>query len=263
MACGSFAGDDAGGATDSGVDEVAPNEAQAAEAGADADGAAADAGFAACATRLDRNELLMCADFDEAAGAQVYINGFGSPVALPADRTVAAPGLSAPRAMWSDGLVRTASALRVEGKATATYVKADLDVYVDSYSSVLGDGASPPVDGPLVRVGISPGTCYVDVELLRDALFLKAHCGLGDDAGFYRGAKILTGQLAPGSWRHIALEVNFAGPDAVATVDGVKGTETIVPLNPLAAAGGTPFVEIGEVLGARVGFDNVTAVASQ
>ena len=47
------------------------------------------------------------------------------------------------------------------------------------------------------------------------------------------------------------MEVNFAGPDAVAIVDGIKGTETMVPLNPLAAEGGTPFVAISTAMTPR------------
>ena len=212
-----------------------------------------DAAGLGCAARID--DPLMCADFDEPSGPRVYSEGTPSNVAPFPNRVVMAPGKSAPNAMWSDTRDGGAENLSATGSAPTTRVRVEFDVFVDPYG--------PAIDGALVRVGISPAQCYVDVRLQATRLLLQTHCVYTDDASDYYAFKdILTNGFVTSQWVHFVLEVDYANSKATASLDGkVKPS---LDLNPSAKPGGVPFVNLGINLDkVRVGFDNVLAIASK
>jgi hypothetical protein len=200
----------------------------------------------------------MCADFDESPTPLFYVSGIGSPVPVVVNRNVASPGKSAPNAMWADGTTAAVKELGVNGNEVATHVHVELDVNVAKY-------AATNVDGALVRVGVDPSQCYVDVVIQSDGLLFQTHCTYTDDAGdgggFYDWTPFLQAQLAEDKWWHLDLDVDYAKAQAFVTLDGSLKAQ--LGLNASAKPGGKPFVRVGGISGARVGFDNVLATASK
>lgn len=213
-----------------------------------------DAGGLGCATRTDAP--LMCAHFDDAVGPRVYSEGLPSNVQPFTNRVVMAPGKSAPNALWFDARTSSATALTVTGGTTATRVRVALDVFVDPY-------AMEKVDGALVRVGISPDQCYVEVRLLPGSLLLQTHCVYTDEAGdYYRFQEILPNPIVSSQWVRVELDVDYATVRATASLDG--NVRPTLALNPSAKPGGKPYVDVGTGLAkVRVGFDNILAIASK
>lgn len=231
-----------------------PDAAAGGEAGA-ADGASsADGAALGCATRPD--DPLMCADFDDVPRPLVYSEGTASNVAELPNRAVRAPGVSAPNGMWSDSRTAAGQKLTASGTTDTTHVHVELDVFVE-------DWGSATVDGALVRVGVQPNQCYVDVRLQSTKLILQTHCVYTDDAAdFYASTEVLPNPIVTSKWVHLALDVDYLTATATLSLDGkVKPS---LGLNPSAAPGGKPFVDVGEGLDkAVVGFDNVLAFATK
>lgn len=258
-ACGSFSSEVPAEGVDAGASEAgpavdAPSEATAADAEVDAGG---DAAGLACATRSD--DPLMCADFDDMPTPRVYSEGTPSDVQQLTNRKVEPTGRSLPNAMWSDSRNDNVPQLTVSGTTNTTRVRVALDVFVEPYGA-------EKVDGALVRVGVSPNLCFVEVRLLPGRLLLQTHCLYTDDAGdggdFYRSQELLANPISTSKWVHVELDVNYAASTASAALDGkVKPS---LDLNPSATPGGTPYVDVGINLDkVRVGFDNVLAIASK
>ena len=246
--CSSFSAEP-GAAPAEGGTEAANLEGSVSDGPLDAsDGSAA----MSCATRPDTP--LICADFDESPMPLVHVSGVGSPVPTAPDRTLRAPGNSEPKAMWCDGTAAAVTELGARGTEQTTHVTVDLDVNVDEYSS------DRPADGAALRVGVEPNQCYVDLVIKSDRVLLATHCVYTDDAADWYGfIELLNVQLTPKRWWHLSLDVDYARAQAVATLDhGVR--RMTLDLNPSAKLGGTPFVRIGGIVGARIGFDNVVAV---
>jgi hypothetical protein len=249
-ACGSFSDANTSPLSEGGV---------SAEGATPADGAvltdgesSPDAGRLACATRTDRP--LLCAEFDDSPPL-FYVGGIGSAVPTQPRRTVVAPGASPPSAMWSDGRAGVVQELTASDTDSATHVRVDLDVNVDEY---VGNDA----DGALVEVGIAPHQCFVGLVINANRIVLQTHCVYTDDATDWYGDKqLLDSQLASKRWWHLTLDVDYAQATAVATLDG-KRTVTL-GLNPSATPGGTPYVKVGGIVGARIGFDNALATVSK
>jgi hypothetical protein len=249
-ACGSFSGSDAS-ETDGGTDAVTGTEGSALDALLEA--TEGDAGHVPCATRTDRP--LMCADFDDVPTALVYSDGVASDVQVLANRTISGPGKSAPNAMWSDARTSTVPQLTAKVEKVTTHVRVALDVFVEP------DGAGSPMDGALLRVGIAPDQCYVEVRILSGSVLLQTQCLYTDDASdFYRSTEILANPIRSASWVRVELDVDYAAATATATIDG--SVRPPLGLNPHAKPGGKPFVDVGINLDkVRVGFDNVLAIA--
>lgn len=252
-ACGSFSSDSSDGA-EAGSTEGGPVADASPEA---TDGNTADrpiegdAGGLGRATRTD--DPFMCADFDDAVGPRIYSEGTPSNVPSFPNRVVMAPGKSAPNAMWSDTRDGGAENLTATGTSTTRHVRVELDVFVEPYG--------PAIDGALVRFGVSPDQCYVDVRLQATRLILQTHCGYADEAGdFYATTDILPNPIVTSQWVHLALDVDYANGKATASLDGK--VKPALGLNPSAKPGGKPYVDVGINLDkVRVGFDNILAIA--
>ena len=245
--CGTFSSDSPDGA-EAGATEGGPVVDASPEA---TDGNTADRG---CATRTD--DPLMCADFDDAVGPRIYSEGTASDVQAFANRVVMAPGKSAPNAMRSDTRDGGAEPLTATGTSMTTHVRVELDVFVEPFFPAT-------IEGALVRVGVSPDQCYVEVRLQSTRLILQTHCGYRDEAGdYYSATDILPNPILTSQWVHVALDVDYANSKATVSLDGkVKPT---LALNPSAKPGGMPYVNVGISLDqVRVGFDNVLAIASK
>jgi hypothetical protein len=253
MACGSSFTDVAE-HPDAATTEGGPAVDGSASAEGAADGSASgDAGGLACATRNDAP--LMCADFDDMPTARVYSEGTPSNVQDFPNRKVRAPGASAPNGMWSETLNDLAHKLTASGTTDTTHVHVELDVFVEPWGT-------EKVDGALVRVGISPNLCYVEVRLQSTNLVLQTQCADADAAADpYRFVEILPNPIITAQWVHVALDVDYAISKATASLDGkLKGA---LDLNPFAAPGGKPYVDVGINLDkVTVGFDNVLAIAT-
>ena len=158
--------------------------------------------------------------------------------------------------MWSDTRDGGAPTLAATGSSTTRHVRVMLDVFVDPSSPA-------PIDGALVRVGVSPDQCYAEVRLQATRLILQTHCGYGGEGGdYYDATDILPNPIVVSQWVHLALDVDYANVKATVSLDGkVKPT---LALNPSAKPGGMPYVNVGVSLDkVRVGFDNVLATASK
>jgi hypothetical protein len=254
-ACGSFGENDAAGPApglvESGADEATVADGSTTDAPVSDGAPTSDAGPASCAQR--GAAALMCADFEDMPTPLVYANGTGSPVPPASKRQVKAPGKSSPNALWFDARTATVPVLSVSGQKTVTGVHVVLDFNIEAYGAGVSGGA-------LVRVGVSPNTCYVDVALEATGLIVQTHCVYTDDANDWYAFKPIVGLPAPGGWKHLVLDVDYGGSQATVTLDGV---ETQLGLNPSAKPGGIPKVDIGESLaGVSVGFDDIVATTS-
>jgi hypothetical protein len=255
VACGNFSGTDTSASSGDGASGETSSVADgngslgdgsgAGSGGDSSDDGALDGGTVPCAARADKG--FVCVDFDD---GKFYVAGAASGIPSGSNRTVRSPGHSMPNAMWSDGFGAYSDSLDASATPTITGFHAELWVYIDAYAD------SGTIDGQLIRVGIAPHQCYVDLRLQSDTVILQTHCVYTDDASdWYASKKITQGPLVTGQWLQLALDVDYAKAIAIGAIDGVAGPT--LSLNPHAAPGGTPFTQIGSITGASVGFDDV------
>jgi hypothetical protein len=251
-ACGSFGSEDGPSSpanVEGGADTATMVGVQDGSMGPDAP-QVVDAGATTCAQRA--KAALLCADFDDSPTPFVYVNGIATIIAPSTMLSVRGPGKTLPNALWTGeplpGVMVTA-----EGSSVVTGVHVELDFNVD------GDDAGG-IGGALVRVGLSPNQCYVDVVASSTGLILQTHCGYGG-ADVYAYKLMPVGLLAPKMWFHLVLDVDYGGSTATTTING--GNDTTISLNPAAKPGGTPYVHIGQDLaGLSIGFDDILATTS-
>lgn len=205
--------------------------------------------WTACADRSPVDRGVLCADFDEESPV-FYENGVGTATPASPNREVKGPGLSEPNAIWFDGLATAVQAMSVEGIATASRVHAEATVWIDEYGT-----ASPAVvRGALVRVGSGPG-CYVEVALNDSDVQLQTHC----ETSYYDHKQMIPDQLPAKQWTRVMLDVDYGLGTATATLGAAA--KTTLDLDPVAKNGGAPQIFFGDVLGARIAFDDILATA--
>lgn len=237
----------------------APDGAVAESGGADGatgsdtgDGGSAVGDATPCSARVDKG--FVCADFET---DEVYQSGFPITPAPHPSRTFRAPGSGSSRAMWGDGLAEMAKSIDINADTPIVAGRVELDFWVEAYGS-----GTPKTGGALVRFAVNP-QCYIDVVLGAPPI-LQTHCGYGTvdpdggkDLDYYTYKPILSGLLPIRRWTHIVLDVDYSKSTAAVTFDGAARTE--ISLNPVAIAGGKPYLNFGAVIGASFAIDNVLA----